>query len=106
MPKVREQTTDGVHHGCRIWGYYRLADGASMTEPITITPGKSGIWQGILYDATPIIVVPDNAGRYEIVLPPSSALGDYTVNAGRQRLTMRVPDNVASAALTTLLVEE
>lgn len=105
MAKVREQM-DGSHQGCRVHGFYRLADGTPMQEPITVTPGRPGVWRGVLYDETPIIVTPDAGGRYEAVLPPSSALGDYVVSAGKQRLTIRVPDDVATAALAALLVED
>ena len=104
MAKVRNQANETS--GCKVWGFYRQADGAPMKEPITITPGQPGVWHSTLYDATPIIVSPDAAGRYEVNLPPSSILGDYAVVAGRQQLAIRVPEGVVSAALTTLLVEE
>jgi hypothetical protein len=105
MAKVRNQSIE-THNGCKVWGFYRQANGEPMKEPITVAPGKPGVWGNTVYDATPIIVSPDEAGRYEVLLPPSAVLGDYVVTAGRQQLTVRVPEGVASAALTTLLVEE
>ena len=105
MAKVHDQSNE-THQCCKVWGFYRQADGAPMKEPITITPGQPGVWQNTLYDATPIIVSPDESGRYVVMLPPSSVLGDYVITAGRQQLTVRVPEGVASAALTALLVQE
>lgn len=106
MPK---QTGEGVrvHRGVRVWGIRLFADGRPCSDSFLITPGYGGaVYNGIVYSGAPIEVTPDGEGRFEVWLPPSSALGRYTVRMGPHTFRIDVPDNRGSALLDEIVVTE
>jgi hypothetical protein len=94
----------GEHAGCRVIGVFRQIDGSPSREAMTVIPEWAGEYNGVFYDPLGVIVTPDANGRYSFVLPPSSVLGDYTVNFNGTFLTIRVPDDLFEATFASVVV--
>lgn len=106
MPK---QASAGarVHQGVRVWGKRLFADGTPCHDSFHVTPGYTGaVYNGIVYSGSPVEVTPDAEGLFEVWLPPSSALGRYTVRMGPHVFRIDVPDNRGSALLDEIVVLE
>lgn len=106
MPK---QTNEGlrVHRGVRVWGIRLYGDGSPCRESFTVTPGYAGaVYNGIIYSGRPIEVTPDSDGRFEVWLPPSSALGRYVVRMGDYTFRAAVPDDAQAVLLDEIVVAE
>lgn len=73
-----------------------MANGQPLVGRLYIEPEHGGVWRGVAYSPQKIVVQTDAWGRWAVVLPPSSAVGLYTVKIGRHRFSIKVPE--ASAA--------
>lgn len=105
MARVREQqVTKGEHSGVLIVGRRLRADGSPDTTALQILPERAGMVNGVLYSGAAIHVQPGADGRFEVTLPPSSALGTYTVQLERSALRLVVPDGVERAEFEGCLV--
>ena len=91
MPRVVTIPTE-ASPGCKITGRRLLPGGTPDCTPLEVTPGRTGVYQGVAYARTPIIIQPAADGRFEMTLPPSSALGVYKVQTGAVTWNMVVPD--------------
>lgn len=93
MPRVvTPPPTPATQPGCKITGRRLLAGGTPDCTPLEVTPGRSGVYNGVIYTKTPILVEIQPDGQFEMVLPPSSVLGVYKVQVGALTWNMVVPD--------------
>ena len=105
MARVTEPVK-GTHSGVRISGRRMRADGSADTDALRITPERGALVNGVLYSKAAIEVTPDAEGRFEVTLPPSSALGPYTVQVdGGPPLRLVVPDGVTQATFERCVVD-
>lgn len=92
----RETDTRGVgtnaYTGCRITGQRRHSDGTPDCTALQVTPERPGVFNGVVYDTSPIFVLPDENGVFDLTLPPSSVMGAYKVQVGQLTLNLIVPD--------------
>lgn len=94
------------HRGCKVSGYYRQPDGPPPADAqITFRPEKGGLYAGTMYSGDAIRVKPQSDGRFEVVLPPSSALGLYTVTFGKITVKIEVPEK-SKADFASLIREK
>lgn len=85
-----------LHGGVRVTGMWLNAGGQAVKESLSLTPERSGTYNGVVYDGRAAWVTPDpQTGKWDVILPPSSVLGLYTVVLGAKRYALRVPDGVA-----------
>jgi hypothetical protein len=94
MAKVREvaPAASGEHRGCLVRGRTLRADGKPITRAFEVSPMMGGFYNGAFYSGASLIVQPDAEGKWEIRLPPSSALGAYVARMGRVEFELTVPD--------------
>lgn len=103
MPKLA-QLPRQQHNGCTVTGIRLYADGAPCRNQFSIQPAYVGVvYNGIVYSGQAIVVQPDEAGRFRVVLPPSTVLGKYTVRFETSELRIEVPD-VAEAEFDRIVV--
>ena len=81
-----------AHSGCRVSGVALLANGQLLVGHLYIEPGHGGVWHGVAYSPQRIAVQTDSEGRWDVVLPPSSVMGRYTVEIDKHRFTFTVPE--------------
>lgn len=84
--------------GCRVSGRWLTTAGAPVRGgSFWLQPEREAVWRGVVYTADKVVITPDPQGRWEVTLPPSSAVGVYTVEIGTLRFKMVVPDGQAVA---------
>lgn len=109
MPKVKGARSVGVEPpsesvGCAVRGVWTQADGAPVAaQTLFFEPQRGGIWRGRVIDRAAFPVQTDAAGRFEVTLAPSVAVGLYTVKMGRLRMTVDVPE-MAEAELSQIVL--
>ncbi len=80
MSKIRQRHNAASDTApCLVNGRFLMADGSPFTGRLTLTPERSGRWQGVYYAAQPFTVKPDADGYISVSLPPSVAVGRYTL---------------------------
>lgn len=73
---------------CQVSGRFLLANGAPFAGRLVITPERGGTWQGVYYAAQPFVVTPESDGMVRMDLPPSSAVGAYTLTSRPPGISM------------------
>lgn len=93
MPRVVTAIPEApAQQGCEITGKRLQAGGTPDCTPLEVTPGRAGVYGGVTYTKTPILVQPAPDGRFKMTLPPSAVLGVYKVQVGALTWNMVVPD--------------
>ena len=93
---------DTSHQGCRVVGTWLHVDGSPIHDRITIKPEHTGIYKSTVYNVETIVVKTNREGTFVVTLPPSTAVGVYTVRMGGETFEMNVPD-IESASFVDLI---
>jgi len=83
----------------RVFGYQRKSDGSPDTTPFTLIPVSTGLQSATLVTQTPVQVVPNTLGYFEVELVP----GDYECQLRQDSLTLSLPADGRAYRLTDLV---